>query len=65
AEIDPSHASIHRVGTTYEIEDMGTRMGTSVGGNKIRRRRLSSGDQIVIGSTILDFEERQKRTPVA
>jgi hypothetical protein len=65
AEIDPSHASIHRVGTTYEIEDMGTRMGTSVGGNKVRRRRLMSGDQIVIGSTILDFEERQKRTPVA
>ena len=65
AEIDPSHASVHRVGTTYEIEDMGTRMGTSVGGNKIRRRRLVSGDQIVIGSTILDFEERQKRTPLA
>ncbi len=65
AEIDPSHASIHRVGTSYEIEDMDTRMGTSVGGNKIRRRRLMSGDQIVIGSTILDFEERQKRTPVA
>jgi hypothetical protein len=65
AEIDPSHASVHRVGTSYEIEDMSTRMGTSVGGTKIRRRRLASGDQIVIGSTILDFEERQKRTPAA
>ncbi|MEO7734101.1 MAG: FHA domain-containing protein [Kofleriaceae bacterium] len=65
AEIDPAHASIHRVGTTYEIEDMATRMGTSVAGSKIRRRRLVSGDQIVIGSTILDFEERQKRTPAA
>jgi len=65
AEIDPSHASIHRVGTSYEIEDMATRMGTSVGGAKVRRRRLISGDQIVIGSTILDFEERQKRTPAA
>jgi hypothetical protein len=65
AEIDPSHAAIHRVGTTYEIEDLGTRTGTSVGGDKIRRRRLVSGDQIVVGSTILDFEERQKRTPAA
>jgi hypothetical protein len=65
AEIDPAHVSIHRVGTTYEIEDMGTRMGTSVGGTKVRRRRLVSGDQIVIGSTLLDFEERQKRTPRA
>lgn len=65
AEIDPAHASIHRVGTTYEIEDLGSRMGTTVGGTKVRRRRLVSGDQITIGSTILDFEERQKRTPHA
>lgn len=62
AEIDPSHAAIHRVGTTYEIEDLGSRMGTEVTGTKIRRKRLASGDQVVIGSTILDFEERQKRT---
>ena len=65
AEIDASHAQVHRVGTVYEIEDMSSRMGTSVGGNKVRRRRLVSGDQIIIGSTILDFEERQKRTPSA
>lgn len=65
ADIDPSHVAIHRVGTVYEAEDLGTRMGTSVGGSQIRRRRLASGDQIVIGSTILDFEERQKRTPAA
>jgi hypothetical protein len=65
AEIDPSHAMIHRVGTVYELEDLGTRMGTSIAGSKVRRRRLVSGDQIVIGSTILDFEERQKRTPAA
>lgn len=65
AEIDAEHLSVHRVGTVYEVEDMNTRMGTSVGGNKVRRRRLVSGDQIIIGSTILDFEERQKRTPVA
>jgi hypothetical protein len=62
ADIDASHLTIHRVGMTYEIEDLGSRMGTTVGGTKIRRRRLVSGDQIVIGSTILDFEERQKRT---
>jgi hypothetical protein len=65
ADIDPSHVAVHRVGTIYEIEDLGTRMGTSVGGSRIRRRRLVSGDQIIIGSTILDFEERQKRTPAA
>lgn len=60
ADIDAAHVQIHRVGTVYEIEDMGSRMGTTVGGSRVRRRRLASGDQIVIGSTILDFEERQK-----
>jgi Inner membrane component of T3SS, cytoplasmic domain len=65
AEIDPAHVAIHRVGVTYEIEDLGSRMGTTVGGARVRRRRLVSGDQIVIGSTVLDFEERQKRTPTA
>ncbi|HTR51255.1 MAG TPA: FHA domain-containing protein [Kofleriaceae bacterium] len=62
AEIDAAHATIHRVGVVYEIEDMASRMGTQVGGSRIRRRRLASGDQIILGSTILDFEERQKRT---
>lgn len=61
AEIDAQHASLHRVGTVYEIEDLGSRTGTKVGGAPARRRRLVSGDQIVVGNTILDFEERQKR----
>jgi hypothetical protein len=61
ADIDGSHVAIHRVGSTYEIEDLGSRTGTTVGGAVVRRRRLVSGDQIVVGSTILDFEERQKR----
>jgi hypothetical protein len=61
AEIDATHAQIHRVGTIYEIEDMTSRTGTSVGGARIRRRRLGSGDQIIVGSTILEFEERQQR----
>ena len=60
AEIDPSHASIHRVGNRYEIEDLGTRSGTMVAGRPIQRHRLSSGDQIVLGATILEFEERLK-----
>jgi hypothetical protein len=61
AELDARHASLHRVGTVYEIEDMGSRHGTKVGGTPSRRRRLVSGDQIIVGNTILDFEERQKR----
>jgi hypothetical protein len=61
AEIDGTHAAIHRVGVAYEIEDLGSRMGTDVAGQKIRRRRLASGDQITIGGTVLEFEERAKK----
>lgn len=63
ADIGPKHATIHRVGSRYEIEDS-SRRGTRVAGQVIRRSRLVSGDQIVIGGTVLEFEERAKRAPV-
>ena len=62
AAIDPDHIAIHRVGNRYEIEDLGTRSGTRVGGQAIRRQRLNSGDQITLGATVLEFEERAKQT---
>jgi hypothetical protein len=60
ADIDASHAAIHRVGNAYEIEDTSRRTGLKVGGQPVRRRRLASGDQIVLGATVLQFEERAK-----
>jgi hypothetical protein len=65
AEIDPEHASIHRVGRYFEIEDNGSRTGIKVNDHPVRRRRMVSGDQIAIGSTVLEFEERAKRNPAA
>ncbi len=62
AEIDANHAAIHRVGNNYEIEDLNSRSGTSVGARRIRRHRLQSGDQIVLGGTVLEFEERAKHS---
>jgi hypothetical protein len=62
AEIEPTHAKIHRVGNRYEVEDMDSRHGTQVGGRPIRRHRLTSGDTIVLGATVLEFEERAKRS---
>ena len=60
-EIDPSHLAIHKVGTTFEAEDLDTRHGTIVGGEALRRRPLVSGDQICMGGTIVTFEERASR----
>ena len=62
AAIDPDHIAIHRVGNRYEIEDLGTRGGTQVGGQAIRRQRLNSGDQITLGATVLEFEERARQS---
>jgi hypothetical protein len=60
-EIDPEQAYVYKVGSGYEIEDAKSRYGTNVNGEALLRRRLESGDQIMMGSTILEFEERAKR----
>jgi hypothetical protein len=65
AEIDALHAQIHRIGSSHEVEDMGSRHGTKVADRAVRRRRLVSGDQIVVGNTILEFEERSKQSPAS
>jgi hypothetical protein len=61
AEIEATHVAIHRAGNVCEIEDLSKRGGVQVGGRPVQRRRLASGDQIVLGSTVLEFEERTKR----
>ena len=61
AGIAPTHAEIHRVGNSFEIEALESEGGTTIGGERVRRRRLTSGDQIVVSNTVLEFEERPKR----
>jgi hypothetical protein len=59
-ELQPVHALIHRVGQTFELHAQGE-APVLVGGDPVRSRRLQSGDQILIGKTLLQFEERAKR----
>jgi hypothetical protein len=60
AGIDPEHAGIHRIGSVYELERIGDKHSVVLNGVQVRRHRLVSGDQIVLGDTVLDFEERAK-----
>ena len=53
--IEPRHALIHDRGGRFEIEDMDTADGTYVNGVPVRRQVLKSGDQIVLGKTVLEF----------
>jgi hypothetical protein len=53
--IEPRHALIHDRGGRFEIEDMGTALGTYVNGIPVQRQILKSGDQILLGKTVLEF----------
>jgi Inner membrane component of T3SS, cytoplasmic domain len=53
--IEPRHALIHDRGGRFEIEDLETADGTYVNGIPVKKQILKSGDQIVLGKTVLEF----------
>jgi hypothetical protein len=53
--IEPRHAVIRNRGGRFEIEDCDTPDGTYVNGIPIERQVLQTGDQIVLGKTVLEF----------
>ena len=59
--IEPRHALIHDRGGRFEIEDMDTADGTYVNGIPVKRQILKSGDQIVLGKTVLEFALKETR----
>jgi len=59
--IEPRHALIHDRGGRFEIEDMDTSEGTYVNGIPVKKQILKSGDQIVLGKTILEFALKETR----
>ena len=59
--IEPRHALIHDRGGRFEIEDMDTADGTYVNGIPVKRQILKSGDQIVLGKTVLEFALKESR----
>ncbi|MBP7868266.1 MAG: FHA domain-containing protein [Acidobacteria bacterium] len=63
AGIAPEHAALHRVGDAWELEDLGSPGGTTASGRPVRRWRLRSGEQLCVGSTVLEFEERLRKAP--
>lgn len=55
AAIEPRHAVIYNRGGRFEIEDCGTGDGTYVNQIPVQRQVLKTGDQIVLGQTVLEF----------
>jgi hypothetical protein len=58
--IEPRHAVIYNRGGRFEIEDCQTPEGTYVSGIPISKHTLRSGDQIVLGKTVLEFVLKAK-----
>lgn len=60
-KVAPEHVALHRSGNGYELVQSRSDATVTVNNTPVHRRRLISGDQITIGDTILDFEERAKK----
>jgi hypothetical protein len=59
--IEPRHALIHNRGGRFEIEDCKTPDGTYVNGLPVEKHVLHSGDQIVLGKTVLEFSLKETK----
>jgi pSer/pThr/pTyr-binding forkhead associated (FHA) protein len=57
--IEPRHALVINRGGRFEIEDCNTPDGTYVNGIPVSRTRLSDGDHIVLGKTVLEFSMKE------
>ena len=62
--IAPLHAAIRHGGGGYEIESLQDERDTLLNSRDVRKYRLTSGDQITVGATVMEFEERAKRNAV-
>ena len=61
-QIAPQHAAIHVLPGRFEIESRDAGRPTYVNGQAVSRQRLKSGDQVQIGSTTFEFQEKQSQT---
>lgn len=59
--IEPRHAIIHNRGGRFELEDCETPDGTYINGIPIKKQVLQTGDQIVMGKTVLEFSLREAK----
>ncbi|HEX8706592.1 MAG TPA: FHA domain-containing protein [Myxococcaceae bacterium] len=63
--VSRTHARILRVGSAFTVQDLGSPNGIFVNGHRVQRtQRLSDGDVIELGQTILRFQGAVEEQPV-
>jgi pSer/pThr/pTyr-binding forkhead associated (FHA) protein len=56
--VSDEHAAISRNGGDFVLEDLNSRNGTSVNGERINRRKLRNGEMVSIGNFQLKFSRK-------
>jgi len=59
-QVSRHHLQISMRDQGFLLEDLGSRHGTLINGEKVERRRLSDGDSIQIGNVLLTFHEQDE-----
>lgn len=59
--VSRSHCKFVRVKDTYKVVDQSSTNGTYVNGKKVKEQKLTVGDNITVGRTILKFLEVSKK----
>ncbi len=54
-EVSRQHAEIHLLDNAFTISDLSSSNGTYVNGQRIKQQRLTSGDQLQMGGTLMLF----------
>jgi hypothetical protein len=60
-DVDVKHASITAVGAKFMLKDLGSRVGVFVNGNRVDKKILQKGDVVIVGTTVLKYDEKEKR----
>ncbi len=62
-EVSRHHAEVRRIDGDYVISDLHSSNGTFVNGQRIERHRLSTGDQVQVGCTLMLYTGPAEETP--
>lgn len=65
AAVSKKHCEFVNQNGTFLIRDLGSSNGTFIGTEKVTEHPLKDGEEVVIGSYSLKFENQAERSPVA
>lgn len=58
--VEPNHAELRQIGSKFEIVDNRSPQGVFVNSQKIAKKILEKGDIIIIGESLLEFQQKDK-----